>query len=79
MRRRGLRVWLHLPPAGRSGAVAVLPSAQAQVTAATVNRKLAVLEIAAVGGTWLRARAWRAGVRVTVTATVPAGGGEVVP
>src|SRR5215467_9773566 len=35
--------WLRLPPAGRSGAVAVLPSAQAQVTAATVNRKLAAV------------------------------------
>jgi integrase len=35
--------WLKLPPAGRSGAVAVLPSAAAQVTAATVNRKLAAV------------------------------------
>jgi integrase len=35
--------WLQLPPAGRSGAVAVLPSAAAQVTAATVNRKLAAV------------------------------------
>jgi site-specific recombinase XerD len=35
--------WLQLPPAGRSGAVAVLPSASAQVTAATVNRKLAAV------------------------------------
>ena len=35
--------WLQLPPAGRSGAVAVLPPAQAQVTAATVNRKLAAV------------------------------------
>jgi integrase/recombinase XerD len=34
--------WLQLPPAGRSGAVAV-PSAAAQVTAATVNRKLAAV------------------------------------
>src|SRR5260221_1969522 len=32
--------WLQLPPAGRVGAVAVLPSAAAQVMAATVNRKL---------------------------------------
>ena len=30
--------WLQLPPAGRAGAVAVLPSAAAGVTAATVNR-----------------------------------------
>jgi len=36
-------VWLQLPPAGRSGAVAVLPSAAAEVTAATVNRKLAAV------------------------------------
>jgi site-specific recombinase XerD len=35
--------WLQLPPAGRSGAVAVLPSAAAQVGAATVNRKLAAV------------------------------------
>ena len=35
--------WLQLPPAGRSGEVAVLPSAVAQVTAATVNRKLAAV------------------------------------
>lgn len=35
--------WLQLPPAGRSGEVAVLPSAAAQVTAATVNRKLAAV------------------------------------
>src|ERR1700720_3289882 len=31
--------WLQRPPAGRSGAVAVLPSAVPQVGAATVNRK----------------------------------------
>ena len=35
--------WLQLPPAGRAGAVAVLPSATAEVTAATVNRKLAAV------------------------------------
>ena len=35
--------WLQLPPAGRSGVVAVLPSAASQVTAATVNRKLAAV------------------------------------
>ena len=35
--------WLQLPPAGRFGAVAVLPSAAAQVGAATVNRKLAAV------------------------------------
>ena len=32
--------WLQLPPAGRSGAVAVLPSAAAEVSVSTVNRKL---------------------------------------
>jgi site-specific recombinase XerD len=35
--------WLRLPPAGRSGVVAVLPSVRAHVGAATVNRKLAAL------------------------------------
>jgi len=35
--------WLQFPPAGRSGEVAVLPSAAAQVMAATVNRKLAAV------------------------------------
>jgi integrase/recombinase XerD len=33
--------WLRLPPAGRDGAVAVLPSAGSHVGAATINRKLA--------------------------------------
>src|SRR6266567_3772155 len=36
-------VWLQLPPAGRSGEVAVLPSVAAQVSASTVNRKLAAV------------------------------------
>src|SRR5579863_8783868 len=35
--------WLQLPPAGRSGAVAVLPPAVAEVSASTVNRKLAAV------------------------------------
>jgi integrase/recombinase XerD len=35
--------WLQLPPAGRSGAVAVLPSAAAEVSVSTVNRKLAAV------------------------------------
>ena len=35
--------WLQLPPAGRSGEVAVLPSVTAEVTASTVNRKLAAV------------------------------------
>ena len=35
--------WMQLPPVGRSGAVAVLPSATAHVGASTVNRKLAAV------------------------------------
>jgi site-specific recombinase XerD len=35
--------WLQLPPAGRSGEVAVLPSVTAHVGASTVNRKLAAV------------------------------------
>ena len=35
--------WLRLPPPGRKGVVAVLPSAVPQVSAATINRKLAVV------------------------------------
>ena len=35
--------WLQLPPAGRAGEVAVLPSATAHVGASTVNRKLAAV------------------------------------
>src|ERR1017187_5496104 len=35
--------WLQLPPAGRSGAVAVLPSAVPEVSVSTVNRKLAAV------------------------------------
>ncbi|MBU3061934.1 site-specific integrase [Nocardia sp. NEAU-G5] len=37
--------WLRLPPAGRAGGVAVLPSAQHHCSAVTINRKLS-----AVGG-----------------------------
>src|SRR6266403_792924 len=37
-------VWLQLPPAGRSGEVAVLPSVTAQVSASTGNRKRAAVE-----------------------------------
>ena len=36
-------VWLQMPAAGRSGAVSVLPSVSAQVSATTVNRKLAAV------------------------------------
>ncbi len=39
----GFVVWLQLPPAGRSGEIAVLPSVTAEVTASTVNRKLAAV------------------------------------
>ncbi len=35
--------WLQLPPAGRSGAVAVLPPAVPEVSVPTVNRKLAAV------------------------------------
>jgi integrase len=35
--------WLRLPPAGRAGQVAVLPSVQTQCGSASVNRKLAAL------------------------------------
>jgi site-specific recombinase XerD len=35
--------WLRLPPAGRDGQVAVLPSAQPHVGASSLNRKLAAL------------------------------------
>jgi integrase len=35
--------WLQLPPAGRAGEVAVLPSVSAHVGASTVNRKLAAV------------------------------------
>src|SRR5208282_2036243 len=35
--------WLQLPSAGRSGEVAVLPSVTAEVTASTVNRRLAAV------------------------------------
>jgi len=35
--------WLRLPPAGRDGAVAVLPSVEPHVGAATINRKLSAL------------------------------------
>lgn len=36
-------VWLQLPAEGRSGAVSVLPSVSAHVSATTVNRKLAAV------------------------------------
>ncbi len=39
----GFVAWLQLPPAGRSGELAVLPSVTAEVTASTVNRKLAAV------------------------------------
>lgn len=35
--------WLKMPPDGRSGAVAILPSVESQVGAATINRKLSAL------------------------------------
>ncbi|MFF2065047.1 site-specific integrase [Streptomyces sp. NPDC058200] len=36
-------VWLQLPPSGRKGRIAVLPSVQPHVSASTVNRKLSAL------------------------------------
>jgi integrase/recombinase XerD len=39
----GFVAWLQLPPAGRRGEVAVLPSAAGQVSVTTVNRKLAAV------------------------------------
>jgi integrase/recombinase XerD len=39
----GFVAWLRLPPAGRDGKVAVLPSAGYHCSAASVNRKLAAL------------------------------------
>jgi integrase/recombinase XerD len=35
--------WLRLPPSGRAGAVAVLPSVEAHVAPSTINRKLSAL------------------------------------
>src|ERR1700745_3453747 len=35
--------WLRLPPPGREGVIAVLPSAVPQVSASTINRKLAAV------------------------------------
>ncbi|PKW18652.1 site-specific integrase [Saccharopolyspora spinosa] len=35
--------WLRLPPTGRDGQVAVLPSVEPHVTASTINRKLSAL------------------------------------
>jgi integrase/recombinase XerD len=37
--------WLRLPPAGRAGEIAVLPSAADRVGAATINRKLAAVSM----------------------------------
>ncbi|MFD5112992.1 site-specific integrase [Streptomyces sp. NPDC058391] len=36
-------VWLQLPPSGRKGRIAVLPSVQPHVSASTVNRKVSGL------------------------------------
>jgi integrase/recombinase XerD len=60
--------WLQLPPAGRAGDVAVLPSVTAQVTASTVNRKLAAVSAfyahqARNGGAGDLLAEWRAGGR----------------
>ena len=60
--------WLQLPPEGRSGAVAVLPSPAAHVGASTVNRKLAAVSAfyahqARNGGAGDLLAAWRTGGR----------------
>ena len=61
--------WLQLPPAGRSGEVAVLPTAAAEVSAATVNRKLAAVsafyahQARAGAGVGDLLAVWRAGSR----------------
>jgi len=39
----GFVAWLRLPPGGRDGKVAVLPTVESQCSAASVNRKLAAL------------------------------------
>ena len=39
----GFVAWLRLPPAGRDGKVAVLPTVESHCSAASVNRKLAAL------------------------------------
>ena len=46
--------WLQLPPSGREGRVAVLPSVQSHVGAATINRKLSALSsvLRLSGPTW---------------------------
>jgi site-specific recombinase XerD len=45
--------WLRLPPQGRTGQVAVLPSVRARCTEATINRKLPALS--AFYASWLLA------------------------
>ncbi len=61
--------WLQLPPAGRSGEVAVLPAVAAEVSAATVNRKLAAVsafyahQARAGAGVGDLLAAWRTGSR----------------
>ena len=78
--------WLQLPPAGRSGEVAVLPAVAAEVSAATVNRKLAAVSAfyahqarngAGVGDLLA---AWRTGGQGRVEAVpAPHQQGEAVP
>jgi hypothetical protein len=63
---------------GRINGLAPAASVRAAFTAWQQALALDVLEAASGSGTvaWLRARAWRGGVRVTVTATVFTGGDD---
>src|SRR5258706_2557276 len=56
--------WLQLPPSSRSGAVAVLPSAVPEVSASTVNRKLAAVRLVLCAPGTQRRRGRRAAGRV---------------
>lgn len=78
-----LIMWTAGPAGGLAGSVTgPAPAGDVRMVFTACQQALAmddVAETGVAGGTWLRARAWRGGVRVTVTATVPAGdGGPVV-
>ena len=62
------------------GLTGQVPGAGGRAAFTAWQRALAmdeVAETAVAGGTWLRARSWRGGVRVTVTVTVPGGDAAV--
>ena len=77
-----LIMWAVGPAGGLAGSVTgPAPARDVRMVFTAWQRALAmdeVTETGVAGGTWLRARAWRGGVRVTVTATVPAGRGPAV-